>query len=170
MAITPAKNVDAVTLGLGILGLVTLPAGSPATFSDVGYIKSATFTYSRELKDFESGGFLVKRLAFRDRFGMDADWAEVSISNLSKIIPSPGLTGSSMQFGGNRNINRVGVRFEHTRDDNKVVTVDIFRATPAGDFRLAFAEEEFITYPVNFSAELDTAKASGQQYGRISIV
>lgn len=169
--ITPLKDPDSVRFGLGTLGLVPLPAGSPASFTDVGYIKSCTATYSRELKDFESAGLLVKRLAFRDRFGLNATWAEVSITNLSKLIPSPGLTASSMQFGGSRTINRFGVRFESTPevDDGPFITIDLFRATPSGEFSLAFSDEDFVQYPVEFSAELDVAKPTGQQYGRITI-
>lgn len=168
MPITATKNADKVLLGLGTLGLVKLPAGSPAAYTDVGYIKSCSVTYTRELKDFESAGILVKRLAFRDRLTMESDWAEVSVTNLSKLIQSPGLTANSMQFGGSRLIDRYGVRFEHTKEDGNLFTVDIFRATPAGDARLAFAEEEFITYPTNFSAEADTTKPTGQQYGRFT--
>jgi hypothetical protein len=170
MAITESKNADAVTLGLGVLGLCALPAASPQTFTDVGYIKACTVSYSRELKDFESGGLLVKRLAFRDRFRANADFAEVSITNLNKIIPSTASGGNSIRFGGSRTINRYAVRFEHTRDDAAVITIDIYRAVASGEFALAFAEEEFIKYPVEYSAEADTTKTVGQQYGKIAIV
>lgn len=167
MAITPAKDANNVTLGLGILGLADF-GGSPYTFVDVGYIKSMTMTYNRELKDFESAGILVKRLAFRDSMTMTADWAEIKLSNLQKAIPGS-TTGSTHKFGGDRTIDRYAVRFEHTRDDGQVITVDMYKATPASEFELAFAEEEFITYPVEFSAEADTTKATGQQYGSVRI-
>lgn len=168
--ITEVKDKNSVTLGLGTLGLYTLPAGSPVAPIDVGYIKACTVTYSRELKDFESAGLLVKRLTFRDRLNLTADWAELSIKNLSKIIPST-VNGSQngMTFGGDRSITRYGVQFEHTRDDNKVVTVRIYSAIASGDFALAFAEEDYIKFPVAYSAEADSTKAVGQQYGSITI-
>ena len=166
--ITESKSADAVTLGLGVLGIAAWPPGSPAVWTDVGYIKSMTATYSRELKEFESGGILVKRLAFRDRFMFDADWAEVSITNLQKVIA--GDEGANdHKFGGSREINRYALRFEHLRDDLKYVTVDLYKAVAGGEFKLAFAEEDFIVYPTNWSAERDTTKAAGQQYGRITI-
>ncbi len=173
--ITEVKNADNVQLGLGVLGLVAYPAGSPQTFLDVGYIKSCTVSYTRELKDFESAGILVKRLVFRDRLTLTADWAEISATNMKKLIAN-GATGTEgesqygVRFGGSRAIKRYVVRFESTRDDNGLITVDIYKATPAGEFRLAFAEEEFITYPTEFSAEVDTGKPVGQRYGKITVV
>lgn len=176
MAITSVKNANAVHLGLGTLGLLAWPAGSPASgFVDVGYLKGLTVTYNRELKDFESAGILVKRLAFRDRLTLTADWAEISVKNLNAVLPQPnqgqglGYGGAAVGFGGSRTIQRFAVRFESTRDDNQVITVDIYKATPSGEFKLAFAEEEFITYPVEFGAEVDTTRPTGQQYGKISI-
>jgi hypothetical protein len=169
MPITPNKDPDNVHLGLGILGIKPFPAGSPpADFADVGYLKGCTIAYNRELRDFESAGILVKRLAFRDRLTMNADWAEISITNLATLIPGT-VAGNKLTFGGSRVINRYSVRFESERDDGKLITVDIFKATPAGESRLAFAEEEFITYPVEFAAEVDESKTSGQQYGSIEI-
>lgn len=169
MPITEVKNADAVILGLGVLGLAAYPAASPLTFTDVGYIKSCEVSYSRELKDFESAGVLVKRLAFRDRFSLKSNWAEVSISNLQKLIPSTAIT-NGMDFGGSRAITRYLVQFEHTRDDNKVITIRLYKTIAAGEATLGFAEEEFITYPTEFQAEADTNKPSGRQYGFITIV
>ncbi len=74
-----------------------------------------------------------------------------------------------MTFGGDRSITRYGVLFEHTRDDNKVMTVQIYRAIAGGEATLAFAEEEFIKYPTEFQAERDTTKSPGQLYGRMTI-
>lgn len=173
--ITERKDADNVQLGLGVLGLAAYPAGSPQTFLDVGYIKSCTVAYTRELKDFESAGILVKRLVFRDRLTLTADWAEISATNMKTLIAN-GATGTEGQsqygvrFGGSRAIKRYLVRFESPRDDNGLITVDIYKATPAGEFRLAFAEEEFITYPTEFSAEVDTTKPAGQRYGKITVV
>ena len=177
MPITEVKDPNAVHLGLGVLGLAAYPQGSPpGAFTDVGYLKGMNATYNRELKEFESAGILVKRLAFRDRLTAQADWAEVSIENLNTVLANNnqaqglGYAGTTVSFGGNRGIVRFAMRFESTRDDHKVITLDIFKCTPASEFRLAFAEEEFITYPVEFSAEADTSKPSGAQYGRITIV
>lgn len=166
--ITDSKSADAVTLGLGILGISVWPAGSPATFTDVGYIKKMTATYSRELKEFESGGVLVKRLAFRDRFTFDSDWAEVSITNMQKLIEGDG-GANDLKFGGDRTIHRYALRFEHLRDDGKYVTLDMYKSIASGEFSLAFAEEEFITYPTQWSAEADTTHAAGERYGKITI-
>lgn len=174
MPITVVQNTDAVTMGLGTLGLSALPLTSPAVYTDVGFIKAMTAEYSRELKDFESAGVLVKRLAFRDRLTFKSEWAEMSISNLSKVFPCTKSGGSPpnetiISFGGDRTITRYAVRFEHFRDDGKVVTLDMHRATPSGTFALAFAEEEYIKYPVEFGAEIDTTKPTGQKYGKITI-
>ncbi len=173
MAITEVKNANNVHLGLGVLGLASYPGASPVTYTDVGYIKGCGLTYSREFKDFESAGVLVKRLVFRDRLTMNTQWAEIKIANLSKVY-APGLTYDNgtwglVEFGGSRTISRYLVRFESTRDDGKIITVDIWKATPAGDQTLNFAEEEFITYPVEFTAEADSSRASSRQYGRITI-
>ena len=172
MAITQVRDPDSILLGLGTLGIAawsgSSPPASPTTFTDVGYLKGCNITYSRELKDFESAGLLVKRLVFRDRLTMTADYAEVSIKNLKNIIPGT-ETGAAIYFGGNRTISRYAVRFEHTRSDNLIVTVDIFKAIAGGNVELAFAEEEYITYPVEWAAEADTTRTSGQQYGRIRI-
>ena len=176
MPITEVKDPDQVHLGLGVLGLASFPQGSPpAGFTDVGYLKGMSLAYNRELKDFESAGLLVKRLAFRDRLTATSEWAEISVGNLNTLLPQENqgmgqaFTGPQITFGGSRAITRFAMRFESLRDDNKYITIDIFKCTPAGEFRLAFAEEEFITYPVEFAAEADTSRPTGKQYGRIRI-
>lgn len=167
-AITETKNADSILLGLGVFGLAPYSA-SPGSYIDVGYIKGARFNYTRELKDFESGGILVKRISFRDRFGCTVDWAEVSLDNLAKVIPGT-LSGNSFRFGGEKTITRYAARFEHTRDDGDLVQITIYRTIPGGEFELAFAEEDFITYPVEFQAEADSSEPVGRQYGAIVLV
>lgn len=166
--ITEVKDPDAVTLGLGVLGMAAYPTGSPGTFTDVGYLKGFSVAYTRELKEFESAGLLIKRLAFRDRLSLRATWAEVSLDNLEKVIQGT-RAGNTHRFGGDRSISRYALRFEHTRDDDEIITVEVYKSVAASDFELAFAEEEFITYPVEFSAEADTSRTTGQQYGYIKI-
>ncbi len=173
MAITEVKDSNNVHLGLGILGLASYPGASPVSYTDVGYIKACSLEYSREFKDFESAGLLIKRLVFRDRLTLTSTWAEIKIANLAKLF-APGLTYDNgttglIEYGGNRTITRYLVRFESIRDDNKTITVDIWKAAASGTQTLAFAEEEFITYPVEFAAEVDSARASGRRYGRITI-
>jgi len=165
--ITEAKDGDSVILGLGLFG--TKAFGSGGSFTDVGYVKGISLTYTRELVEFESAGLLVKRLAFRDRMSMEVEMAEVSIANLALIIPG---TSSSTQitFGGDKTITRLAVRFEHLRDDNKIIQVDMYKTVASGEVSLEFAEEEFITFPTTFEAELDTSQTSGEQYGIIQIV
>lgn len=169
---TGSSDANNVLLGLGTLGLASYPSGSPAAFQTVGFIKSCQVTYSREFKDFESAGLLVKRLVFRDRLVMHSDWAEIKITNLNKLMRGTTAgndTAGSIAFGGDRSIQRYVVRFEHTTSDGRYVTLDIYKSTPAGEARINFAEEEFITYPVEFQAEVDSARAAGQQYARINI-
>jgi hypothetical protein len=168
MAITPSKDSDAVLLGLGVFGVSALTV-SPQVFTDLGYIKGCTVNFTRELIDFESAGVLVKRLAFRDRLSMEVELAEMSIDNLERMIPST-RASETITFGGDRSITRYAVRFEHTRDDDKILQFDMYRTIPAGEVNLAFAEEEFITFPSEWQAEADTTKTAGQQYGAIELV
>lgn len=168
-SITDDKDEDAVILGLGRLGMGSYPQTSPGTFTDVGYIKAASFAYNREFKEFESAGLLVKRLVFRDRLTLTAEYAEVSITNLNRVIQGT-KTGDNIEFGGHRNIDRFAVRFEHQRSDNKIIQITMFKSVPAGQFQFAFAEEEFVRYPVEFSAEADPDKAAGKQYGVIKLI
>lgn len=177
MAITEVKDPNSVHLGLGTLGLLAYPQGSPpGSFLDVGYIKKMDVTYNRELKDFESAGILIVQLAFRDRLTAEADWAEVSPKNLNTVLPQPnqaqgqGYGGTTVSFGGSRTINFFALRFESVRQtDGKTITFDMFKCTPSGEFKFAFAEEDFITYPVSFGAQVDTTKPAGTRYGRITI-
>lgn len=165
--LTEVKDPDSILLGLGVLAMASY-AASPTVYVDVGYIKGAAFKYTRELKEFESAGILVKRLVFKDRFELNAQFAEVSISNLNKLFQGT-ATSTKITFGGQKTITRYSIRFEHTRDDNKVVQVDMFKTAPSGEFTLGFEEENFITYPVVFVGEADTTKTAGQQLGKIQI-
>lgn len=169
--ITETKDADNIMLGLGVLGLADLPRTSPDTYNDVGYIKAAGFEYSREVKDFESAGVLIKRVVFRDKFSLKAEFAEVSIDTFHKIIQgTKNGAGDTETFGGHRNITRFALRFEHTNDDGRIVQVDMFRCAPTGTFSFNFAEEDFIKYPVEFAAEADDAMSAGQRYGRIRVL
>lgn len=168
--LTQTKDPDSVILGLGVLAMASY-AQSPTSYTDVGYIKGAGFKYTRELKEFESGGVLVKRLFFKDRFELNAQFAEVSIANLTRIFqPQAGAsTSTKVLFGGQTTLTRYAIRHEFTRDDGKLIQVDMFKTTPSGEFTLNYEEENFMTYPVNFVGEADTTKTAGQQLGKIQI-
>lgn len=176
MPITEAKNADALLFGLGTLGWSSLPLASPAAFTDVGYIKSCKVAYSRELKEFTSAGLLVKRLVFRDRLSLEAQFAEVSMPTLNRFLFQGTLanfgsgTNNHVSFGGQKTLTRFGVRFEHTKDDGKIVQIDLYRAAPSSEAEFNFAEEDFILYPVKFDAELDTGKPAGRQYGSVALI
>jgi len=75
-----------------------------------------------------------------------------------------------LEFGGDTSITRRSVRFTHTRDDDAQLVVDVYKTVAGAEFELAFAEEDFIQYPVSFEAELDDTKDSGKQYGKIELV
>jgi len=166
--ITSVKDSDSILLGLGTLG-ITSTLGSPATFADVGYIKGCEVTYTREFREFTSAGLLVKRLVFSDRLELNAEWAEVSISNLQTVFAPGASAVDEISFGGSKTVTQYRVQFEHQRSDNYWLALTIWKAVPSGEFTLAFAEEEFIQYPVQFAAEVDDAKAAGAQYARIRI-
>jgi len=164
-----AVDADAVLLGLGTFEVGSYPLPSPTDYVDVGYIKGTTVRYSRELKEFESAGLLVKRLPFRESFGIDGEWAQVSIENLAFVIQGTS-TSTLLEFGGDTTITRRSIKFTHTRDDGKELTVTVHKTVAGAEFELAFAEEDFIQYPVSFNAELDSTKAVGKQYGSIELV
>jgi len=168
--LTETKDPDSILLGIGVLALASY-AASPTVYADTGYLKGAAYKYTRELKEFESAGVLVKRLVFKDRFELTAQYAEVSISNLTKIFQPQvgGTTATKILFGGQKTITRYSARYEHLRDDGKYLQIDMFKTAPSGEFTLGFEEENFITYPVNFVGEADTTKTSGQQLGKIQI-
>lgn len=165
--ITEAKNADSVLLGLGRLGISTTLT-SPAVFADVGYLKGIEISYTREFREFTSAGLLVKRLVFSDRLTATAQWAEVSISNLAKLFTGT-ATADTITFGGSRAITSYQLKFEHQRSDNQWLTFEMFKATPGGEFNLAFDEEEYIQYPVEFVAEVAAGRTAGEQYGRIRL-
>lgn len=168
--LTETKDPDAVTLGLGVLGMAAY-ASSPTVYTDVGYTKGISYKYTRELKEFESAGLTIAQLVFKDRFELTAQFAEVSIPNLARIFQgTTNGTTTKHTFGGHRNITKYSIRFEHTRgSDGKIIQVDMFKTIPSGEFTLSFEEENFITYPVNFVGLADTTKTSGQQLGKIQI-
>lgn len=170
--IVETHDEDSILLGLGQLGLAALPRTSPDTYDGVGYIKGASFTYSRELKDFESGGVLIKRTVYRDRFSLSADWAEVNITNLNRVFQGTvsGIGNNTINFGGGRAMTRFAARFEHERDDGNILQIDMFKCAPSGEFALAFQEEDFVTYTVQMDAEADSDMAAGQRYGRIRLL
>lgn len=165
--ITNAKDADSVLLGLGRFG-ISETLTSPATFSDVGYLKGIEISYTREFREFLSAGLLVKRLVFSDRLTQTAQWAEVSISNLSKLFVGSSAA-DQINFGGSKAITSYQTKFEHQRSDNKWITFEMFKATPGGEINLAFDEEEFIQFPAEFVAEVASDKPVGQQYGRIRL-
>lgn len=169
--LTETKDSNAVLFGLGVLAMATY-AASPATYTDVGYLKGAEFTYTRDLKEFIASGVFVKRLVYTDRFELDAQFAETSIANLVKVFQPTAagtISNNKFVFGGQKTITRFATRFENTRDDGSVVQIDIFKAIPGGAFKLAFTEDNFLQYPVNYVAEADTTHTAGQQYGKIQI-
>jgi hypothetical protein len=170
-SITEVKDANSVILGLGRFGIGTYTTVPATTFTDIGYIKGVEMTYNRELKEFQSAGVIIKRIVFRDTFSCKVTWAEVSLKNMQLFF---GGTLNSpptiLKFGGHRTLTRRTVRFEHLKDDGNILRTTVFKCIPGGEFTMAYAEEEYVTVPGEFSAEEDTSQPLGQRYAEIALI
>jgi hypothetical protein len=72
-------------------------------------------------------------------------------------------TGRGITAGGISPSTYYTVRFEHTRRDGKVRTVELYRCQVAGDFEMAFNEAESAPLPITITAFADSSRAVGDQ-------
>lgn len=179
-----ASETEQVTLGSGTLYLNNV---------DVGHLKGdVIFTAEGEFVDFKPGNMTgaVKRFVIRESAKLTASLAEYKATNMrlalgvttavdssssfpaydpSSFAAPAGSSYDIVNFGGNKTVSEVSLRFEHTRaGTTKKIVIIFYQAVSSRLLNMPFHEEEINLSDVEWAALADSTRAEGDQMGFIA--
>ena len=179
-----ATDTEQVTLGSGTLYLNAV---------EVGHLKGdVVFTAEGEFVDFKPSSMTgaVKRFVIRESAKLTASLAEIKGANMrlalgvstaiddsssfpehdpsSFSVPS-GSSYDILNFGGDKTVSEVSLRFEHTRPGTtKKIIVVLYQAVSNRLLNLPFHEEDIVLSDVEWMALADSTRTAGDQMGFIA--
>ena len=179
-----AKDTAQVILGSGDLFLNAV---------DVGHLKGdVVLTAEGESVDFKPGNMtgIVKRFVIRESAKLTASIAEIKSANMRLALGvSTAVDGSSsfpeydpssftvtasssydiINFGGDKTVSEVSLRFEHTRaGGTKKIVVVFYQAVSNRMLNLPFHEEDISLQDIEWEALADASRTAGDQMGFIA--
>ncbi len=179
-----ASDTDQVTLGSGTLYLNEI---------DVGHLKGdVVLTHEGVFVDFKPSNMtgIVKRFVTSESVKLTASLAEIKTANMRLALgvttalgesqsfpsydPSSFSIGTSssydvINFGGDKTVSEVSLRFEHTRPGTtKKIVVVFYKSVSDRMLNLPFHEEDIILSDVEWMALADASRTAGDQMGLIA--
>lgn len=177
-------ETEQVTLGSGVLYLNNV---------NVGHLKGdVVVTLEGEMVDFKPSNLtgIVKRFVIRESAKLTASIAEIKLANMRLALGvTTAVTGSSsfpeydpssfspttsssydiINFGGDKTVSEVSLRFEHTRPGTtKKIVVVFYQAVSNRLLNLPFHEEDIVLSDIEWMALADDARSAGDQMGFIA--
>jgi hypothetical protein len=179
-----ATDTEQVTLGSGTLYLNAV---------EVGHLKGdVVVTLEGESVDFKPSSMtgIVKRFVIRESAKLTASLAEIKLANMRLALGvTTAVTSSSsfpeydpssytatasssydiVNFGGDKTVSEVSLRFEHTRPGTtKKIVVVFYQAVSNRLLNLPFHEEDIVLSDVEWMALADSTRTAGDQMGFIA--
>ncbi len=140
----PSYTTANISVGPGILYLGASGV-TPAT--DVGAVRNAELTVTREKLDIEQGrpAQLIVRYAPRETATLTVTGIEWHFDNLAKALGT-GVTagagaGTQFDMGGDINFSNITVRFQHRLAAGGTVNIRIWTANGSGELTTTFGDD-----------------------------
>lgn len=151
-----SKNADSITLGLGDLSV---------DGADVGYLGgTVVFSAPMEFQDWDAGVPVTIRNRVLTGFkaSLKASLAQLDLSALKLSLGIGTVSGQRLNLGTSWNLPTLNnVRFVHTRDDGRTVTIFFPKAKiEPGGFNLNFTAKDYIYHDITITAIYDSTSAN----------
>jgi hypothetical protein len=147
-------NSDRISFGAGVLRIG--PAGfTPST--DIGYIRTAQLSVTRQKLEVFLGfpRTLIVQYVNQEDVVLNCTGIEWSLDRLKDAFASGNVSGTKLRFGGDVNLAKVALEFEHQMPAGGTATIRIWKAQGQGEVQLNLGEEVH-EFPYAFRA-LDAA-------------
>jgi len=179
-----SKDTTRVTLGAGDLYLNNV---------EVGHLKGdVNLTLEGEFVDFKPANNTgaVKRFVIREGAQIEASMAEIKVANMrlalghttamSESTSFPAYDPSSYEvpsggsydivnFGGDKTVSEVSLRFEHLKPGtSKYIIVVFYKSVSNRRLNIPFHEEDIVLSDVIWTALTDSDRSAGDQMGFIA--
>ncbi len=151
----PSHDADRFSFGPGIL-FIGAVGSTPTT--DVGAVRTgAELVINRTVLEARQGSQmnLIRQYVTTENVQLTVNGIEWNIVRLAEALGA-GVTTSSggldtLEFGGDINMAEVALSFVHQMPSGATVTVDLWEASPAGEFSINFGED-LHEFPYSFKA------------------
>ncbi len=140
----PTYDTSNISVGPGLLFLGT-SGNTPTT--DVGAVRGAELSITREKLDIEQGwpAQLIIRYAPRETVTLTVTGIEWHFDNLAKALGAGVATGAgagtSFEFGGNINFTNITAKFQHRLAAGGTIEIDIWTANGSGELTSTFGDD-----------------------------
>ena len=176
-----AKQTDKVTLGNGDLYLNNI---------EVGHLKGTVeFTYACERTEFKPANTLgvVKLFKISEVAKLKASVAELRLANVRQAmgasttiqsstsfpaydpnlyVPPNSFSADVLTFGGDKTVEELPLRFEHSRPDtSQKFIIILYKAVTDSDMLLPFNEDTVSISDITFRGLSDADRTAGDQIG-----
>jgi hypothetical protein len=182
MATTENKQTENVTVGSADIFIEGI---------DVGHLKDTVeWSYVREKISFKPANMLgeVQTYAIRENAEIRCKTAELNMTNLRLALgvsnttisasttfptytgscsytPASGSSWDSMTFGGDKSENSFCLLLRHTRPNNKIFGVVLYKAISMTELLVPFMEDDFTLSDLVFKGLADSSRAVNDQIG-----
>lgn len=152
--LSSSGNSDRISFGAGVLRIG--PSGvTPST--DIGYVRTASLAVTRQKLEVLLGfpRTLIVQYVNQEDVVLTVTGLEWSLNRLKDVFATGNISGTKLRFGGDVNLSKVALEFEHQMPAGGTATIRLWKAQGQGDATINLGEEVH-EFPYAFRA-LDAA-------------
>ena len=146
----PSYTTSNISIGPGILFLAA--AGTTPTV-DVGAVRSAELTITREKLDVDQGfpAQPIVSYAVGEDVTLTINAIEWDFAHLVQALGAGVAGASTLEFGGDPNFSEVALKFQHRMAAGSTIVIDIWKSNGSGEITTTFGDD-VQEFPYSFSA------------------
>ena len=146
----PSYTTSNISIGPGILFLAV--AGTTPTV-DVGAVRSAELTITREKLDVDQGfpAQPIVSYAVGEDVTLTINAIEWDFTHLAQALGAGVVGANTIEFGGDPNFSEVALKFQHRMAAGSTIVIDIWKTNGSGEITTTFGDD-VQEFPYAFSA------------------
>jgi hypothetical protein len=146
----PSYTTSNISIGPGVLFLAA--AGNTPTV-DVGAVRSAELTITREKLDVDQGfpAQSIVSYAIGEDVTLTVNAIEWDFTHLAQALGAGNVGANQFDFGGDPNFSEVALKFQHRMAAGSTIVIDIWRANGSGEITTTFGDD-VQEFPYSFTA------------------
>jgi hypothetical protein len=146
----PSYTTSNISIGPGVLFLAS--AGTTPTV-DVGAVRSAELTITREKLDVDQGfpAQPIVSYAVGEDVTLTINAIEWDFTHLAQALGAGVVGANTLEFGGDPNFSEVALKFQHRMAAGSTIVIDIWKSNGSGEITTTFGDD-VQEFPYSFSA------------------
>ncbi len=146
----PSYTTSNISIGPGVLFLAA--AGTTPSV-DVGAVRSAELTITREKLDVDQGfpAQPIVSYAVGEDVVLTINAIEWDFTHLAQALGAGVVGANTLEFGGDPNFSEVALKFQHRMAAGSTIVIDIWKSNGSGEITTTFGDD-VQEFPYSFMA------------------